>query len=320
MGLKRLGLVFLLCCPVFLQGQEALPEGDTLPFITTFPNQITFRSGWQQSANRFLLRDEAGDAFRYRPINRNQLKVSAQFRALDASFGFAPAFMNPERDEEGARVFNMNLRLFAGKWMQTFDYYDQRGYFGKFEDLEVYLPNFESRKFGGTTAYVFNPNFSFRALISQNEWQHRSAGSFVPRFVAYYTRYRLDQGEGSAARAHSFDFGLGPGYHYNWVIGRNILISLGNTTGIGVNILEEDGASTTSLLWESIFRGGLGYNSERLFFGLDVGYTFLEHRADRNIRLDDRLYFVEAYLGYRIRAPKNWIARADAINRKFGWD
>lgn len=320
MGLKGLGLVFLLCCPALAKGQEAgLPIRDTLPFITTFPNQITFRTGWQQTANRFLLRQE-GLTIRYRPVNQNHLKLSAQFRALDIGMGFAPAFMNPERDTEGARLSNLNFRLFAGRWMQTFDYFDQRGYFGEIEGFEVYLPNFQSRKIGGTTAYVFNPDFSFRALISQNEWQRRSAGSFVPRFVAYYTRYRLDPEEGETQRAHSYDFGLGPGYHYNWVIGRHILLSAGNTTGLGMNILEDEGETTTSLLWESVFRGGFSYNSERLFFGFDVGYTFLEHRAERDIRLDDRLYFVEAYLGYRIRAPKSWIARADAVNRKFGWD
>lgn len=320
MGLNGISYLILLMLPALLWGQSAETTKGTLPYVTTFPEKITFRVGWQQAANRFYLRNEDGTNFRYRPVNKNQLRLSAQFRALDIGFSFAPAFMNPERNEEGARLFNWNFRVFAGRWMQTFDYYDQKGYFGKVEDFEVYLPNFESRKLGGTTAYVFNPNFSFRALISQNEWQRRSAGSFVPRFVAYYTRYREGLDDGTSVKAHSYDFGLGPGYHYNWVIGRNFLISMGNTTGLGFNILEDDQVTTTSLLWESIFRGALSYNSDRLFFGVDLGYAFLEHRAERKIRLDDRLYTIEVYLGYRIMAPSKWVAKANTINRKFGWE
>ena len=166
---------------------------------------------------------------------------------------------------------------------------------------------------------MFNRNFSFRALVSQNEWQRRSAGSFVPRFVAYYTRYKLVV-DNDVSRAHSYDFGLGPGYHYNWVLHPNIMISIGNTTGVGINFLNDDGDKTTSLLWETIFRGGLGYNSESFFGGVDVSYAFLEHGRVREVRVDDRIYFAQLYIGYRIQAPKKWVMAAEKVNRKFGWD
>ncbi|MFZ9003208.1 MAG: DUF4421 family protein [Robiginitalea sp.] len=319
MGLRK-GITFVVLFRVLLlPGQQLPADPDTLPYISSFPDKISFRLAGLNSANRFVLRGEDGTSVRYRPVNRNILKLSAQFRGLDIGFGVTPAFLNPERDQENARLRNMNFRLFLGRWMQTFDYYDQRGYFGELEGAEVYLPGLESRKIGGTTAYVFNPNFSFRALVSQNEWQRRSAGSFVPRFVAYYTRYKL-VADGNVSRSHSYDFGLGPGYHYNWVLHPNIMASVGNTTGIGINFLNDDGDHSTSLLWETIFRGGLSYNSERFFGGVDLSYAFLEHGRVRDVRVDDRIYFAEVYLGYRIRAPKKWMAAAEDVNRKFGLD
>ena len=317
MGLKR--LLFSICFISFLQlnAQDTESRSDTIPYRTKFSDKITFRVGVQNAANRFLLSAEDGTSVRYRPVNNNILKISTQFRALDLSFGITPAILNPERDRENARLRNMNFRVFLGSWMQTFDYYDQRGHFGELDGREVYLPGLESRKIGGTTAYVFNRNFSFRALISQNEWQRKSAGSFVPRFVAYYTRYKLVQ-EDSVLRSHSYDLGLGPGYHYNWVIHPNILLSAGNTTGIGINFLEEEENTTTSFLWETIFRGGISYNSDRFFGGVDLRYAFLEHSKSREVRVDDRIYFAQVYIGYRIQAPKKLIEAAENVNRKFG--
>jgi len=319
MGLRTHLCIAILLRGFFLDAQNQGADIDTLPFRTTFPDKIAFRVAGQNAANRFVFRAEDGSSIRYRPVNRNILKISAQFRALDLGFGITPAFINPERNQENARLRNFNFRLFLGRWMQTFDFYDQRGHFGDVEGREVYLPGLESRKFGGSTAYVFNRNFSFRALVSQNEWQRRSAGSFVPRVVAYYTRYKFVE-DSSVFRVHSYDLALGPGYHYNWVVHPNILLSIGNTTGIGLNVLEDEGETSTSLLWETVFRGGLSYNSNRFFAGVDLSYAFLEHGRVRDVRIDDRIYFGQLYVGYRIQAPKKWVATAEKVNRKFGME
>jgi hypothetical protein len=126
--------------------------------------------------------------------------------------------------------------------------------------------------------------------------------------------------DSSVFRVHSYDLALGPGYHYNWVVHPNILLSIGNTTGIGLNVLEDEGETSTSLLWETVFRGGLSYNSNRFFAGVDLSYAFLEHGRVRDVRIDDRIYFGQLYVGYRIQAPKKWVATAEKVNRKFGME
>ena len=319
MGVKGLLVAVLTVLSGQLAGQEVSTAVDTIPFRTTFPDKLAFRLGWQSSANRFVVREEGGSSIRYRPANRNMLKLNAQFRAIDIGIGIAPAFLNPEQDSVNSRTRHVNIRIYPGKWMQTLDYYDQRGHFGELEDTEVYLPNLETRKIGGTTAYVFNDKFSFRSLISQNEWQRRSAGSFVPRFVFYYTRYKLELEE-SVSRTHSYDLGIGPGYHYNWVMHPNWMLSIGNTTGIGINFLNDDGDHSTSFLWESIFQGGMTFNTDRWFAGIQASYAFLEHSRVRDFRIDDRIYLIQVHLGYRIPAPGKWRAAADDVNRKFGWN
>ena len=317
MGLREYSSFIALFWILLLPGQQPAANPDSLPFKTSFPEKLSFRLGLVNSANRFILRSEDGASVRYRPVNKNILKIAVQFQGLDIGFGIAPAFINPERKQENARLRNINFRLFLGRWMQTFDYYDQRGHFGEYDGVEIYLPGLETRKIGGTTAFVFNRKFSFRALVSQSEWQRQSAGSFVPRLVAYHTRYKLAFGE-IDSKSYSFDIGLGPGYHYNWVLSPRWMVSAGNTTGMGVNFLNDDGEQTTSLMWETIFRGGVIYNSDRFFGGIDLNYAFLEHGRVREVRVDDRIYSVRAYFGYRIKAPKKWVAAAENVNRKFG--
>ena len=66
------------------------------------------------------------------------------------------------------------------------------------------------------------------------------------------------------------------------------------------------------------FSGLVIYNSDRFFGGIDLNYAFLEHGRVREVRVDDRIYSVRAYFGYRIKAPKKWVAAAENVNRKFG--
>ncbi|MEJ2583537.1 MAG: DUF4421 family protein [Robiginitalea sp.] len=86
-------------------------------------------------------------------------------------------------------------------------------------------------------------------------------------------------------------------YHYNWVLHPKIMVSVGNTTGVGINFLNDAGESSASLLWESIFRGRLSYNASRFFGGVDFSYAFFGHSRVREVRVDDRIYFATLYIG-----------------------
>jgi hypothetical protein len=310
----------LLTCLLFSGLFAQQPDIDTVRYVETYPTRLTWRNSLTSTGNSFVLRDtELGTDLTLNPERSVYFHTSLQFRALELGFGFSPAWLNPDRDLEGARLFNLDFRLYTGRWMHALTYVDQVGFRADFEGIEFPFPDFASRKVGGTTSFVLNRRFSFRAIHSQNEWQMKSAGSFVPRMMAYYTRYQLTTDAGSETQ-HSFDLGLGPGYHYNWVLGKHWLISAGVTAGLGFNILELEEGTNTYWLWETQFRSTLGYNSDTLFAGIGGQYTFYEHGAGSQTRLDDRIHYVQAYLGYRFRAPDSWNRAADRINRKFGWD
>jgi hypothetical protein len=52
--------------------------------------------------------------------------------------------------------------------------------------------NLRTLKVGGITSYIFSKKFSYHAIVSQREKQLKSAGSFMPNFLFYYTDYNLE--------------------------------------------------------------------------------------------------------------------------------
>ncbi|WP_422349726.1 DUF4421 family protein [Flagellimonas sp.] len=319
MGIKFYFIWFLIfpCLLGFSQNRDTVA---TDSYIKSFPEKFTVRIGLSNTSNSFLITDtETGQRLKLKPNEKTYSGVSFLFRSLELDLGYSPKFISNNQDNEGSKLFTLNFRTFWNQWMQTLDFYAQKGFSAITEDGSVRFPDLRTLKIGGTTAYIFNTKFSFRAVGFQNEWQKKSAGSFVPRFTFYYTRYGL-KNAGLESNANSYDVAFGPGYHYNLVIAKNYILGAGATTGIGMNMTSSQIKTNTSVLYEAIFRGALGYNSERFYIGANANVLFLEHNTDRVTRLDDKISFLEFYVGYRFKAPKKWITAADKFNRKFGFD
>src|SRR5690606_11683156 len=101
----------------------------------------------------------------------------------------------------------------------------QKGFFTEFlDDKSLYLPSFRSIKVGGTTSYVFNDKFSFSALFNQNQWQIKSAGSFVPNFSFFYTSL-INKDDKADFNLQMYSFSLTPSYYYTWVINQKVFLS-----------------------------------------------------------------------------------------------
>lgn len=313
MGLRNLA-ISLLALNCFICVSQ-----DDNDFIQKFPEKITVRVGLQNTSNSFIITDtDNGNRSKLEPNKKTYLGASVLFRSLEVDFGFSPNFISDNKDNRGSRLLTLNFRMFWKQWMQTLDLYSQKGFSLSSANSREVFPDVKSLKIGGTTAYIFNENFSFRAIGFQNKWQKKSAGSFIPRFTFYYTKYDLGD-TGFQNDSRSYDLAIGPGYFYNWVLDKNFILSAGSTVGMGINFTDNENDTFTSALYEAIIRSAIGYNSERFFAGINVNILFLEHNSNRYTRLDDKISFLEFYMGYRFNAPKKWVDKADQFNRKFGF-
>ena len=179
-------------------------------YVREFPEKFTIRLGMQSTLNTFAFTDTADNSvIEIQPNDKTYLGASFLFRSVELDLGFAPNFLAENKDNEGSRLFTLNFRMFLGKWMQTLDFYSQKGFFVTDGNNSIPLPDLTSLKIGGTTGYIFNDRFSFRAIGFQNEWQKKSAGSFIPRFSFYYTKLDLHD-ETPESSTNSYDIAIGP--------------------------------------------------------------------------------------------------------------
>ncbi|GAB5473359.1 MAG: DUF4421 domain-containing protein [Maribacter sp.] len=293
-------------------------------YVREFPEKFTIRFGVQNTSNSFyFLNNETAEEVGLFPNDKTYLGASFLFRSVELDLGYAPNFFSENTDNKGSKLLTLNFRMFLGQWMQTLDFYQQKGFFlDDFQGvISTSFPDARTLKIGGTTSYIFNRNFSFRAIGFQNEWQKKSAGSFIPSFSLYYTKFDIENtGLGDITGSKAYNISIGPGYYYNWVIKKHFLLSAGLTAGIGLNHTKSFDKPSTAVLFHTTLRTALGYNSEHFFTGINLSAQFTEYDTTGNSIVQDDINFVEVYLGYRFKAPKKWIEKAAAVNRKLGFD
>ncbi|PNQ74716.1 hypothetical protein C1T31_00820 [Hanstruepera neustonica] len=330
MGIKYVVFVFvLLCCNAIVFSQT---ENDSIvydiqtEYIEKFPNRITARLFYVNTSNSLKVNDRNSDLyFNLTPNKQNRIGASVSFRSLTISYSFAPNFLAENKDNENSKLFNLDFRNYFGRhWMQTLDLYQAKGFYLENRDINLYFPRIKSFKIGGATSYIFNENFSFRAIASQDEKQLKSTGSFIPRIVYYYTKLNI-RGEDNSTdtELHTFDIVFAPSYYYNFVPTKNLFISAGVSAGIGLNYSKnednnhiQDDESLTSLTTELNFRGSLTYDISSFYLGTHYNYLILNHNTDRSSYVNDNIPFFQIFAGYRFRAPKKLVRKADDINEK----
>ncbi|MGS2741319.1 DUF4421 domain-containing protein [Sinomicrobium sp. M5D2P17] len=284
--------------------------------IESFPNRITTRLFYVNTSNSFNLNDKnSKDAIRLVPNKQDRIGASVAFRNISVSFSVAPDFLAENKDNRRSKLFNLNLRAYFGKWMQTLDLYHQKGFFVNYETLSPYYPEMKSFKIGGATSYILNDKFSYRAIVSQDEKQLQNAGSFIPGVVYYYTKLNINM-DSFTQEFHLFDIALAPAYYYNLIPAKNLLLSAGVSAGIGLNHSNSEEGSFTSLLTELNLKGSLTYDLSNIYTGLHYSYLFLNHSTDHSTYIKDNIPFLQIFIGYRFKASEKLVRKADKINDK----
>ena len=153
-------------------------------------------------------------------------------------------------------------------------------------------PDIKTYNIGFNVQYIFNHRkYSYRAAFVQNEWQKKSAGSWIAGANFFYV---IQHGDSSIIprnispedlfyglqynRSDVLNIGISGGYYYTLVISKHAFLSAGLAVGpsIGYSWLDRQDkeklqTSGVNMNMNGLFRSALGYNSERLY----VGVSFL---------------------------------------------
>jgi hypothetical protein len=319
MGIKYFIWVLLVsgCC---------FGQTDTLSsaWYKEFKDVLAIQAFTLNTQNTFTLNYTADNlAIDLKPDAKTTLGLAVQYDIISFSIGFSPKFFEDNRNRRGGKMTSFSFDMFPGRFMQHFDLYYQKGIVLEVHDGgNIYLPGLKTLKLGGSTAFFFNRNFSFRASSLQNAKQLKSAGSFAPTLSYYYTEFNSKHEPLiNDDKVYYIDVALAPAYYYNWVIGKNFLVSSGASLGAGFSTTVDDTTSTKFLVNGS-FHFAPGYSGERWFGGLNARVLLFNRATESNVEMGDAITYSTLFVGYRFDEPrilkKTRKSVERAVNRAIG--
>lgn len=312
MNLKLIYIVFL--GGVF----GCFAQNDSLQnsYFKSYNDKVTASTYYLDTSNNFQIGFTVEGQKKYIDLNPNrkeQLGLSLSYKFIDISFGFAPKFFDVNKDNSDSKLFNFNTRFYYKKWMQSFTFINQKGFYAGDSGVTIDFPRMRTTKIGGTTSYIFNDKFSYKTLVNQNEWQTKSSGSFIPIFSFYYTNLNLNNNADSS-NGDIYVFSLAPSYFYNFVISDRVLIGTGIAFGAGINDVDGD----VSALYQLDLNLKLAYNRDRFFAYASLNtLNFLQNDA-AEARLNDNISTLKFSIGYRFNPPNKVKEVYEKVNEKTG--
>lgn len=311
--------------------------------IATCQNNLTDTTVVESFADKFNVKinlENKGESFRIEGIqiggpaelktnNTYYIGASLDFQILGISLAFSPSFLpgNDDADLKGeSSFFEITPRLAFKKWLQTIQYRRVEGYYidntedfipdwSEGEDPYIQIANSSSTTIGMSTSFIVNPNFSYKHILFQTEWQKRNEGSFIPKFDYNYNDYSLPIND-IVYKDTSFDLSLALAYYYTFVIHENWFITPDIAPSVGVSFAKlkttsaEETITEKSNYFKTALESGLqlGYSSKRIFFGLILTSDFYWYDQPDRVFIENNRFYGKLYFGYRFNSP-GFIAR-----------
>jgi hypothetical protein len=336
--MKYAFFIFLFFSFEVLLAQENTKNQDTLSvelrdlFIKDFRNRLNIKLVLSNEDKNYDVLVDNKKAI-IAPNIGLRYALNLNYRFLSISLGIRSKPSEKSRENKGeSKVKDYSVSLLFDKWSQKFQYYSVQGFYIKNgEDLfpeftpgnrYVQLPELKSIAYYGATSYQLNNNYSIRATQSQTEVQLKSAGSFLPSSEYWLyslegmNKIKINEEEVEERNVYSDYFGFNMifniGYHYTFVI-KKWYAHLYLGPGMGADFYKEtkhtDGAVSkenyTDLIFSVKGKMGIGYNSKKIFFGIEYTNRFTNNKLNSGnllIQTNSNSFF--AFFGYRFRAPK----------------
>lgn len=265
-------------------------------YINDHSQELTLRYFFTTNAVSYEIGDNKySDWLIYKPNEQLGVGLGFNYRFLGLNLSFKFPDLQNNNDKYG-KTTHLNLRSFIYLRKITIDLYGEfyKGYYlsdpqlikGWQPDNGYYKrPDLITGNIGVDFVYQFNyKKFSYRAVYLQNEYQKKSAGSFL---LGAGLRSKLSVAD-SAIIPHNMTYPdfwdnldfrkssstgvtVNVGYAHTFVIKKHFFITASLIPGIGLNVSKLNGsahANTTGLLINNNARFAAGYNSEKYFIGL----------------------------------------------------
>lgn len=281
-------ILLLVACALAISSKSLVaqdPGGDE--YYVTFEEQLTTKLYLAKKYTSLIMKAPEGiQSLRYRPNTLTTMGASGSYKALSLSFGYGFGFLNPNKDEKGrTRSFDFQTHIYNRDWVT--DIYAQfyKGYYLSLggpagtADKNYYVrPDLKVNLLGASVYRLLNgERFSYRAAFIQNEWQKKSAGSFLLGAEIYYGSTKGDSAlvpvhlnayypQQGIDRVRLLEFGPGAGYAYTAVWEEHLFVTGSAAINVDLSMVKEEtatgSANRTSVSPNATLRAVAGYNSE----------------------------------------------------------
>ncbi len=263
-------------------------------YYVTYPDKLILRLYLSQKYAPFTISSSKNNEdLNYKTNSKLNLGIGATFNSLTLNIAYGFGFLNDEKEKGKTKGLDLQVHIYPHKWaidlLGTF----RNGYYLDPKDnnglnlINYYQrPDFKRNVVGFAIFRVPNDHkFSYRAAVTQNEWQTRSAGSVLYGGEAYYGSIKGDSALVPVKASSNFEqaginkinflsIGPGIGYAYTLVIDKNFFITASATGSLNVNFSSEERAgnkqTNTSIIPGGTYKGAIGYNSSTWSAGVNI--------------------------------------------------
>jgi hypothetical protein len=274
-------------------------------YFTSYSDHIVGRLYFSQKFTRLAIENDTSDfAFEYLPNTSLNLGVGFTYEWITLNLAYGFGFLNKDEGKGKTKYLDLQFHSYGSKLMldvlaqfyqgfyvQTLKQGATKSEFYQRPDLNVY-------ELGASAQWVFNnKKFSYRSSFMQNEWQKKSAGSFLLGAEAYIGDVGAEKGiippeidsiaaEKEYTKMNFIELGPNVGYAHTFVIKKHFFLhaslSLGLTVGSTTYKNFEGNTTETGLSPNSSFKIAAGYNSEKWVLNLLFVNTQVEVNRARS--------------------------------------
>lgn len=298
-------LVFILVISYFSLKAQDGEFGIQMPadeldsnYIKVFPNQLTSRIYLSRKFTDLQIEEQKDrTALNYQPNSSVNLGIGATYNGFTLNLAYGFAFLNEGEDKGETNYLDLQSHIYGRKYaIDVFAQFYQGLYLNNTSNLNsrypdpYYLrPDMNVNMLGGSYFKVFNhKRFSYAATFIQNEYQKKSAGSFLlggkmilfnasvdSSIVPSWPIDTLFRSFVGATNMGGFQFGPGVGYAHTFVYRTHWFITLSLELNLMVGLVNYaiEGVGTTEE-WQvnsgADFRFAAGYNSDKTYWGFSL--------------------------------------------------
>jgi hypothetical protein len=322
----------LLLLPLTFLGQEKQNvqklKKEVNQYIQEEDTTINFKFSFYNLNQEFKI---SGDNFLFKIQPNFALKTRffVNYKFISLAIAIAPKFIPGNSDSElrgKTKSFTLNLNLFTNHWVQEFQFNKTKGFYlsntadyklpdwieGK--DPYIQFPNMKLITLRGATSYLFNSNFSLKAIRAHTAIQKKSAGSFMPSLIySFYSITNDAQETQSHQNSYNFEVLGALWYMHTFVIHKNWFFSGGISPSVGYSFTKLNTYLGKELVTthykEPIFRLNeqisLGINYKRFFTGVQfLAYQTKQSQGSQPVKQNNYYVTFQVFAGYRFNAPK----------------